>query len=154
MKLSRKYGVARTSIRDWISLYKHHGIDGLIPKNERYYDGQFKIDVIEYMENNHLSICETAAIFCIPSSLTVLEWKRKYYEKGKDAFLKLDKSKEQMTNKKELNSVKAPEETDKDLISENRNLKAKNHYLQIENDYLKKLNELIQEKGKIVKKKR
>jgi len=33
---SKKYGVALTSIRDWVSLYKHHGIDGLIPKNKRY----------------------------------------------------------------------------------------------------------------------
>ena len=146
---SRKYGVALTSVRDWVLLYKHHGINGLISKNERY-SGQFKVDVIEYMETNHLSISKTSAMFCIPSRKCISKWKRIYYEKGKDALLKKNRSAALMTNKNDTNPAASE---DSDLITENKKLKTEIYHLKMENDYLKKLNDMIQGTGEEVKKK-
>ena len=139
METSKKYGVSRTSIRDWLSLYKHNGEEGLSQKKERYYGGQFKIDVVEYMQEHSLSLSETAAIFSIPSRITVMRWKRIYYEKGIDVILKENRSVEKMANKKKLNDVKLTE-SEKEI----KDLKARILELEMENDIIKKKYQLFQ----------
>lgn len=47
-------------------LNEQHGYEGLLCKNSTY-SGQFKIDVLEYMPANHLTIMEMAAQFAIAS---------------------------------------------------------------------------------------
>jgi len=40
---------SKALVRNWVRMYKEHGIEGLSMQNFTY-DGQFKIDVIEYYE--------------------------------------------------------------------------------------------------------
>ena len=142
MGASKKYGVSLTSIRDWISLYKQHGADGLFPKKERYYDGQFKIDVLKYMQEHGLSLSETAALFCVPSRVTIMKWKRMLYsEKYMDIILKENRSVKQMTKKK-----KAEYENLTESEKRIKELEARILELEMENDIIKKKCQLFQEK--------
>ena len=53
----------------WSDAYREHGIDGLCKKYKAY-DGQFKVDVIEYMHSTSSSARQTAAHFNISSHIT------------------------------------------------------------------------------------
>jgi transposase len=145
-KTSKEYGIEKKSVREWVAKYRYHGVSGLQTKHSRY-DGQYKIDVIEYMLKNCLSIFKTAVIFGITRS-SIRSWLRIYSEKGILALFRKSRSEKNMFNNDNTNITK---ESDKDLMI--KDLQLKNYHLQMENDYLKKLNDIIQEDVKVVKKK-
>ncbi|BDP86790.1 hypothetical protein EfmAA818_03860 [Enterococcus faecium] len=71
--LAHKYQINRTLVRHWVRIYNYHGWEGLVGGGKSY-TTKFKLDVIEYMETNGLSIQETAKKFNIgSSSLALLE---------------------------------------------------------------------------------
>ena len=63
-----KWKVARV----WCNLYRNCGEDGLKPQKIRKYDGNFKVDVVEYMYANHLSLEKTRMHFKLPSVILYL----------------------------------------------------------------------------------
>ena len=136
-ELSKKYCIAEIHIRRWIKLYKYHGIECLEHKRKKY-DGNFKENVLKYMEDNHLSFLETAMRFNIPKDSTIARWYNKYKENG---TLKLPDS--SIMKKEANNSNKRIEELEKE-----------NEYLRTENAYLKKLRALVQERNKQQNKKK
>ena len=44
----------------WVKRYEKHGIAGIANSNFTEYDGEFKVTVIEYMNNNRISQSKTA----------------------------------------------------------------------------------------------
>ncbi|PQW02775.1 hypothetical protein CWC54_05490 [Enterococcus faecium] len=64
--LAHKYQINRTLVRHWVRIYNYHGWEGLVGGGKSY-TTKFKLDVIEYMETNGLSIQETAKKFNIGS---------------------------------------------------------------------------------------
>lgn len=138
--LAAKYGIDRSMIRKWATLYQNGGIDQLTTVC-RTYSGDFKIHVVEYMHQNSLSIRSTAALFGIQSPPTVSKWERTYYEEGKEALY------EERRGRSRKMSAKKPTKSKKD-INENEDLLAEVQRLRMENEYLKKLNALIQGREK------
>jgi len=134
---SRISGIARTPIQQWVLLYKQFGPEGLLLKHGTY-DGAFKVSVVEYMHETHLSLTQTAARFGIPQVCTVGKWERIYYEEGPQGLLQDRRGrKSKMSSdkpKKKLN-----QQTEEDLIAEVQRLR-------MENEYLKKLQALVQER--------
>lgn len=49
-----------TTVKKWVKKYEQHGFNGLIKNKISSYDGEFKENVIRYMQENHLSIQETS----------------------------------------------------------------------------------------------
>ena len=135
-ELAKKYCVAEIHIRRWIKLYKYHGNEGLEHKFRRY-DGNFKENVLKYMEDNQLSFLETAMRFNIPKDTTIASWYHKYKEKG---TLRLPDKR--IMKKKTYNDKKIEQ------------LEKENEYLKAENAYLKKLRALVQERNKQENKKK
>lgn len=133
--------------RCW-KMYNNHGYEGLIMKSGNY-SGEFKVNAVKYMHENHLSINEASANLGIPSHATLLKWERIYYEEGEEGLLvekrgRPNKSMSKNTTKTPKNSSKEKEE---DLIAEVQRLRA-------ENAYLKKYNALVQEKQRLQTKKK
>ena len=134
------------SIQKWVRKYQKHGIEGLIKTQKSSYSGNFKLNVVEYMHTNHLSLRETAYHFNLANHNIVSRWERIYYEEGPQGLYE-----ERRGRKKNMSSKprkkKLSKEVEEDLIAENQRLK-------MENEYLKKLNALVQERIKRENKKK
>jgi transposase len=141
--LSEIYGTTHNTIKKWVLQYQYNGEEGLI-KSYTNYTVQFKLDVLNYMNEQGTSLFETAAIFNIPAPSTILDWKLKLETGGLDA-LKL-KNKGRPSMKKE--TKKSPQQVEGSLES----LQEENERLRMENAYLKKLNALVQMQEKLQKK--
>lgn len=131
-------GTAKEVVRRWVARYNQFGSEGLIMKHGTY-SGDFKLSVIKYMHDNHLSLFEAAVKFGIPNSSTLGKWERIYYEEGAQGLYidrrgRKPKMSSTKTKKKEIN-----EETKEDLIAEVQRLR-------MENEYLKKLQALVQKR--------
>ena len=139
---ARIMGSYHSEVDAWFHLYENHGWEAL-RNGGASYDGAFKVMVVEYMHDNHLSCRSTAAYFGIKEHGTVASWERIYYEEGSEGLLrkkprgrppKCMGKKKPVSQKKELT-----EETKEDLIAEVQRLR-------MENEYLKKLRALVQER--------
>jgi len=142
---AEKYGMSQYPVEKWVNLYRYHGEDGLKSRNrwnrQQCFTSKFKLSVLEYMEENHLSYTQTAAVFCI-DVVTVSKWAKLYQEKGAQAFLKEKSAMKGLPERK----------SEKPSTQEMKQLQEENLRLRMENAYLKKLNALIREKGKSAKK--
>ncbi|KMY49856.1 IS3 family transposase [Peribacillus loiseleuriae] len=137
--LSEIYGTAPNTIKKWVLQYRYHGEEGFI-KNYTNYTAQFKLDVLNYMNEHGTSLYETAAIFNIPAPSTISTWKLKVETEGLNA-LKL-KQKGRPSMQKETKKTQPVEGSLEALQAENERLR-------MENAYLKKLIALVQEQVKL-----
>jgi transposase len=131
-------GACGGDVQKWVRMYEEHGVEGLVMKKGKY-TGEFKASVVEYMNENQLSIREAAVRFGIPSYSTVGKWVRKYYEEGREALFRDNRGRQDMDGKSSSEKVKLDKKTEEDLITENQRLR-------MENAYLKKLQALVQER--------
>ena len=131
-------GTAYEHVRRWVKRYEQFGPEGLILKHGSY-DGAFKISVIEYMHENHLSLSQAAVKFGVPSDATVGKWERIYYEEGPQGLFQDNRGRKSKMNSDKPTKKKLSKETEEDLIAEVQRLR-------MENDYLKKLQALVQER--------
>ena len=131
-------GTAYEHVRRWVKRYEQFGPEGLILKHGSY-DGAFKISVIEYMHENHLSLSQAAVKFGIPHDTTIGKWERIYYEEGPQALYQDNRGRKTKMSSDKPRKKKLNKETEEDLIAEVQRLR-------MENEYLKKLNALVQER--------
>ena len=135
---ARITGIARSLIRRWTERYKQFGQEGLHLRHGSY-DGAFKVSVVEYIHENHLSLCQTAVRFGIPTDATVGKWERIYYEEGPLGLYQENRGRKLKMSSEKPKKPKLSKETEEDLIAEVQRLR-------MENEYLKKLNALVQER--------
>ena len=140
---ARQYDVSCTVVEKWVNLYQNHGEEGLTSRNRRNqqqnFTGKFKLNVLEYMEENNLSYTQTAAVFCV-DVVTVSRWARRYREGGLQALFRDSYGRNmQMTDKNECRQSETERNTEEDLKEEIERLR-------MENAYLKKLHALVQER--------
>ncbi len=140
--IAKSIGVHPSALHQWIKQYKIFGEDAF-EKRYTSYPAQFKLDVLNYMNEHGTSIRETAAIFNIPSYETLRQWKVAYETEGYDALQSTKKGRPSMKNKNsntKKNQAPVPESIEA--------LQAENERLRMEVAYLKKLNALVQNKEK------
>ena len=130
--VAKKYKVARTCLQQWVAQYK---LTGSFTKPTRQFSGNFKLKVLNYQQEHHLSDLQTALIFGITNHGTICAWRKKYITGGKEALFQKQGRRSKMP-KKSLIPNKPREEWTKD---------EELAYLRMENEYLKKLTALIQE---------
>lgn len=128
-------GASKTMVIGWVKLVELHGVKGLERRAYTTYSGQFKVNVIRYMHDNHLS-CHAASIHFNLSKTQVQRWERIYFEEGAEALSleRRGRSRKGMPKKK------------KDFV-EHDDLMKELEYLRMENDYLKKLKALVQKRS-------
>lgn len=140
-ELAKEYYVDQGDIRKWRDAYLAHGIEGLCTAQGTY-SGDFKISVIEYMNNTGASLRQTAAHFNIPSKCSIRKWERIYYEEGQAALYEERRGRAGKVGNKRPRQQKNKIENNEDLLAEVQRLR-------MENEYLKKLNALVQEREKL-----
>ncbi|BDI01934.1 transposase [Ligilactobacillus murinus] len=130
-----------SNILMWVKRYQKYGIDGLKVRYPKYdYDGNFKLNVLNWRKRHKASYPETALQFDISNPGTIATWQRKLDTKGVDAlFTRRGRAKHMTTN-----NNKQAEKTE---LSELERLRAENRALRVENEYLKKLDALVQKCG-------
>ena len=138
--LQEKYGVGRSQLRLWVSLYEAGGIEELTCVCRTYND-EYKIRVIEYKHEHSLSLRQTAAHFGIQSLSIIAKWERIYYEEGEEALFK-----ERRGRKREMSTKNSPKS--KKNVNGNEDLLKEVQPLRMENKYFKKLIALVQEREK------
>jgi transposase len=131
-------GTGKTHVTRWVELYRQFGSEGLLIKHGSY-SGDFKIYVVKYMYDNHLSLSQTAIKFGIPQDNTVGRWERIYYEEGPQALYRDNRGRPKKMSSDKPRKKNLPKEIEEDLIAENQRLR-------MENEYLKKLQALVQER--------
>ena len=130
--IANKYNVARTCVQQWVAQYE---LTGSFTKPTRHFSGEFKLKVLNYQQEHHLSDLQTALIFGITNQGTICAWRKKYITGGTEALFQKQGRRSKMP-KKSLIPNKPREEWRKD---------EELAYLRMENEYLKKLTALIQE---------
>jgi transposase len=135
-------GVDESVFRTWIQQYQFHG-EKAFEKSYTSYTLQYKLDVLNYMNEQGSSIRETAAIFNIPAPSTLFQWKKQLETQGIEALEPKKKGRPLMKNQNH-NTTKKQAPADGSIEA----LQAENERLRMENAYLKKLNALVQNKGK------
>ena len=135
---ARILGTNKAVVQRWVARYRQFGLEGLFLKHGSY-DGAFKVSVIEYMHDNHLSLFQTAVKFGIPTDVTVGKWERIYYEEGPQGLYRDNRGRKSKMNSDKPTKKNLNKETEEDLIAEIQRLR-------MENDYLKKLQALVQER--------
>lgn len=138
-EIAKQFGVIKSEVIKWIALFEHHGESGLRPRYTNY-SQEFKIDVLNYMNENGTSFRETAAIFNISSDATIGKWLKIVETQGVDALQ--PRKRGRLPMEKDVKKMKFVEDSKEALLAENERLR-------MENDYLKKLNALVQEKERL-----
>ena len=140
---SEKFCVSCTPIEKWVNLYKLHGAKGLLSRNlvgrQKGFDGEFRLKVLQYKQEHHLSCTQTAMHFCL-DVVTVCRWEKKFQKEGAQGLMKKQAIKGIEKRQKKQEQA--------ELQQENKRLSEENYRLRMENDYLKKLNALIQKREK------
>ncbi|MEN9461886.1 MAG: hypothetical protein RIS84_1906 [Pseudomonadota bacterium] len=146
--VARSLDIHKSQLSDWLLVYRHHGADGLAPRQQwQDYTPAFKLKVINYKRQHRASLPEVATHFHIPSASTIFEWEKRYNLGGIDA-LTTRRGRPTMKKMKKSSSdpkvAKKPwsELTQPELLREIE-------YLQAENAYLKKLEALIQQEKSV-----
>ena len=135
------YGLQCHSIRKWVCAFNIHGLSSLT-KRYTSHTSQFKLSVLQYMDQHRISINQAAAHFNTPSPSTIAVWLHLYNEGGLVALKAKPKGRALMpkpfkpfipTNKPVVQMT--PEELMQEL-----------EYRRMETDYLKKLEALARQK--------
>ena len=144
---AKHFGLCKSTVRKWIRNYLENGAYGLISNEKASYDGNYKLNVLEYMYKNNLSAEKTANIFNLAGADRVIKWEQIYNNEGLEGLQKHNRGRPKTMNKEKNKKSKNDNNKNKDLEKEIEILRA-------ENAYLKKLNALVQERIKRENKKK
>lgn len=64
-----------SNIRRWVLLYKTYGKVGLLSRKNQSYSVDFKLKIIQNLQNELLTLSETSLKFNIPDAAIILKWK-------------------------------------------------------------------------------
>jgi len=142
LDLARESHVHKSVVQGWVRLYELQGVQGFY-KGYTNYSIEFKLGVLNFMSETGTSSVETAAIFNLPSSGMVRNWRIQFANGGIDALQPKKKGRPSMEKETKLKKVQPLVEGSLEA------LRAENERLRMENAYLKKLNALVQEKEKL-----
>ena len=139
--IAKSLGVNHEVVRMWIKQFEYHG-EKAFERTYTAYTVPYKLDVLQYMNENGTSPNEAAVIFNIPSPGIIRKWRSQFSKNGIDALTSKKKGRSSMAkNKSKVKNNKEPVEGSVEA------LQAEIERLRMENAYLKKLNTLIQNKG-------
>ncbi len=132
-------GIANSNLNRWIKFYIEFGNEGLLPRQKnKNYSVNFKLKVLQAIENKSISLSKACLTFNIPRESTITNWQRKYEKEGITG-LQLKPKGRPIT----MNFKRKKRKTDKTLTREEELLREL-EYLRAENEILKKFNALVQ----------
>ncbi|WP_307535838.1 IS3 family transposase [Paenibacillus sp. W4I10] len=143
--IAKSLGINHEVLRMWIKQYEYHGIKAF-EKTYTAYSRPYKLDVLNYMNENGTSPNEAAVIFNISSPGVIRRWRSQFNENGIDALKQKVKGRRRMTDKNKK-GLKKKEPAQGSVEA----LQAELERLRMENAYFKKVECLSSKQGKITK---
>lgn len=140
-RIGIRHGINPSGVVKWALAYQSHGLASLEKRKPRQYTVEFKLEVLQYMQDHQVSLSPTAAHFNIASPTTIMVWQRLYNEGGITALQPKPKGaplKFKTQDIKALLAKQLSELTHEELLR-------RAEYLEAENAYLKKLKALTQQ---------
>ncbi|MNJ41688.1 Transposase [compost metagenome] len=137
-----KHGLSPSILRRWVKGYEKHGAAGLVAKYS-HYDAQFKLKVLQCVEQDGLSAQQACTRFDIRGLSSIKQWKKLYDEGGVEALQPHRHRESSMPRKPTKEPTVTPESLADAELTPEQMLKEL-AYLRAENAYLKKLDALIQ----------
>ncbi|WP_334333090.1 helix-turn-helix domain-containing protein [Companilactobacillus sp. HBUAS59544] len=133
--LAKRYGVANEyMILNWVHNFELRGMD-------LNYSSHFKVQVLNWKNQNKASPPATALHFNLSSPSTIWQWQKKYDDMGIAGL-------ERRRGNPKVNKRKSPKKISFNNINEEiKRLKQENTMLKIQNEYLKKVDALVQKKS-------
>lgn len=131
--------IPKWNICKWVSFYKAYGEMGLLPRINQSYSVEFKLNVLNTIEKESLSLMETGIRFNIPDIAIISKWKKDLANFGIEGLQ--SKPRGRAISMSDFKRKKR--KSDKPLTREEELLK-ENERLRCENELLKKLQALIQ----------
>ncbi len=80
--VARDKGIDRANLRLWVGFYEQYGLSGLMPRVKRNYNAAFKLEVLETIDKELLSLREACFRFNIPSESVIISWRKAYESEG------------------------------------------------------------------------
>ena len=140
--IAEQFNVSLTPLKVWVAQYKSNGVEAFYSSYTNY-DLNFKMDVLNFINDFGITPNEAAAIYNISSPSTVHNWVKLFNTDGIDALKSKKKGRPSMKQEnKKQNTVNTSTEGSVEA------LQAELERLRMENAYLKKLNALVQNKEK------
>lgn len=143
-EIAQEMDLDRSLLSGWVRLYEKHGVDAFTAGYTSY-SVEFKMDVLNYMNEMGMSSIDTAAIFNISSSGLIRKWRLQFEQGGINALKPKKKGRTPMKENTEKIESKKPTPVEGSI----EELQAKIERLEMENAYLKKLNSLVQMQEKL-----
>lgn len=127
-RCSSHYGIACSQIYRWYQRYKELGVEVLQMKRKRY-SGDFKRNVLEYIQQNRLSFKAGAIHFGIPNPSMIKRWDKRSRLEG-PLSLDEDRLGEHWLMKSKIKKLKTDENSPREeLLAEIEQLRMENAYL-------------------------
>ncbi len=140
-EIAKRIGTSKSVVYNWIKQFKYHGL-AAFEKSYTTYTAQFKMDVLNYMNENGVSSDKAAVIFKISSPKLIRKWRNQLNTLGVEALFSKKKGRPSMKKESNKQTKQTPVEGSTEA------LQAEIERLRMENEYLKKLNALVQAKEK------
>ena len=135
--IAKKLSTSDTLISLWVENYERYGIDGLSPRNKIHYSVEYKLNLLQKIEKEKLSLPQVSVEYHISPSV-LYDWQIRYSKYGVEGL----KRKRGRPSKKKEKIISNNSNSDYEQLLE------RNKYLEVEVAYLKKLDALIQNKQK------
>ncbi|QLE66828.1 transposase [Furfurilactobacillus rossiae] len=147
--LAKEYGVSNdATVLNWVHLFQRYGLDGLKHRSmDQDYSSHFKIDVLNWKEQNHASLPVTALHFNLSSPSTIWQWARRFKKLGIEGLERKRGNPKAMTKHKNKRAKNQSAPASKDDKAKLKQLEKENEMLRIENSFLKKLDALARKKS-------
>lgn len=133
-------GFDKSNLRLWLLFYEHYGKEGLKPRIKQHYAVTFKLEVLQTIKAEHLSLREACVRFNIPSESVIISWRKAYEKSGITGLHSKPKGRPKSMDKP---IKRKKRKSDKPLTREEELLE-ENEYLKAQNELLKKLQALVQ----------
>ncbi|RMH87319.1 IS3 family transposase [Lysobacter pythonis] len=135
-RLARLYGVPRSQIRHWVSLFKEHGQAGLERRRQHQrLSAEAKLQILQHMWREELSQTQTVALYGLRNNSSLSLWERQYNQGGIDALKPRPRARPPVMPKPEPPPAPPPVA---DSSATHEQLLRENAYLRAEVAYLKK----------------
>lgn len=139
--LSKELGLDSSLLSLWCRQYEYKGVQGLLPKRNKQYTPSFKLDVLQRIEKDCLSLDQACILFDIGSAASIINWQRRYKSLGLKGLKNQPKGRPIGMKSKFRKNNSIPLTREEELLKENK-------YLKAELDLLKKLQALAQAREK------
>jgi len=142
IEIANDIGVTAQIVSEWVRRYQKNGVETFL-KSYTNYSADYKMNVLNYMNETGTSSRDTAALFNISSPGMIRNWKLKFEVGGYDALVSKKKGHPSMKKETKRTTKSTPAEGSVEA------LEARIKQLEMENAYLKKLNTLVQMQEKL-----